>query len=109
MDVINRVVGNPTKLSFEEDPDSFFPFKQKNDQNHVSGTKKYDPNEKPNNIYKLSLLLNVCLDTTNDKPNKFEDDYEQVFLMVTTRVEEAIANLWHLDTGCFTHMTGHRN
>lgn len=39
---------------------------------------------------------------------KEDGDEGQVLLMVTTKEDEASSDFWYLDTGCSTHMTGHR-
>nr|XP_004516931.1 uncharacterized protein LOC101510918 [Cicer arietinum] len=38
-----------------------------------------------------------------------EQDDEPVMLMVTTKEDEVGTNLWYLDTGCLTHMSGRKD
>lgn len=38
-----------------------------------------------------------------------EDDSDQVLLMVITETEDTSVSHWYLDTGCSTHMTGHKD
>lgn len=63
--VINRIVGNSTKLNFKEDPNCCFHFKRNLKPNYVSRTKNEKPNKNTNLVYGLTILLG-CL---NEKPN----------------------------------------